>query len=108
MRPIDGDALKSIIQQEPTDGMYTHEILAVIDEQPTIESYGTWIPCSERLPGMGKRMLTTDIRGHVTVNKVLLFCDDVPVFDSYYRTGAERIIAWMPLPLPYREEKNDE
>lgn len=37
-RLIDADALVALIQQEPTDGMYTEEIVAVIAEQPTIEA----------------------------------------------------------------------
>ena len=46
MRPIDADALVALIQQEPTDGMYTEEIVAAIAEQPTIEAtpvvHGRW------------------------------------------------------------------
>lgn len=46
MRPIDADALAALIQQEPTDGMYTEEIVALITEQPTIEAspvvHGRW------------------------------------------------------------------
>lgn len=46
MRLIDADALVALIQQEPTDGMYTEEIVAVIAEQPTIEAapvvHGRW------------------------------------------------------------------
>lgn len=45
-RLIDADALVALIQQEPTDGMYTEEIVAVIAEQPTIEAtpvvHGRW------------------------------------------------------------------
>ena len=47
MRPIDADALVALIQQEPTDGMYTEEIVAAIAEQPTIEAtpvvHGYWV-----------------------------------------------------------------
>lgn len=46
VRLIDADALVALIQQEPTDGMYTEEIVAVIAEQPTIEAapvvHGRW------------------------------------------------------------------
>lgn len=38
MRLIDADALVNRIRQEPTDGMYTEEILEAIGEQPTIEA----------------------------------------------------------------------
>lgn len=46
-RLIDADALVALIQQEPTDGMYTEEILEAIGEQPTIEAtlvvHGEWV-----------------------------------------------------------------
>lgn len=46
-RLIDADALVALIQQEPTDGMYTEEIVAVIAEQTTIEAtpvvHGRWV-----------------------------------------------------------------
>lgn len=47
MRLIDADALVNRIRQEPTDGMYTEEILEAIGEQPTIEAapvvHGYWV-----------------------------------------------------------------
>lgn len=35
MRLIDADKLKKIVKEEPTDGMYTEEIIDLIDEQTT-------------------------------------------------------------------------
>lgn len=50
-RLIDADALASQIRQEPTDGMFTEEVLEVIDESPTIEAapvvHGRWIKDGE-------------------------------------------------------------
>lgn len=46
-RYIDADKLKELIRQEPTDGMFTNEILAAIDEQPSAdvrpERHGYWV-----------------------------------------------------------------
>ena len=46
MRLIDADALEDRIRQEPTDGMYTAEILEAIDEVPTVDAapvvHGRW------------------------------------------------------------------
>lgn len=57
MRLIDADALVALIQQEPTDGMYTEEIVAVIAEQPTIEAapvvHGRWARCGGDLHSSG-------------------------------------------------------
>lgn len=53
-RLIDADALVALIQQEPTDGMYTEEIVAVIAEQPTIEAtpvvHGRWTELPSMAP----------------------------------------------------------
>lgn len=38
MRLIVANALKDRIRQEPTDGMYTAEILEAIDEVPTVDA----------------------------------------------------------------------
>lgn len=37
-RLIDVDGLIDRIKQEPTDGMYTHEIIEAITEQPTVDA----------------------------------------------------------------------
>ena len=52
-----------------------------------------WIPCSERLPFDAGYYLTT-----TTYNEV--FCDYWNL-NEWNRT--EQVIAWMPLPEPYRE-----
>ena len=54
---IDEKKLIERIKQEPTDGMYTHEIIEAIEEQPKI---GGWIPCSERLPEEKINPVTND------------------------------------------------
>lgn len=38
MRLIDADGLIDRIKQKPTDGMYTHEIIEAITEQPTVDA----------------------------------------------------------------------
>ena len=46
VRLINANALKDRIRQEPTDGMYTAEILEAIDEVPTVDAapvvHGRW------------------------------------------------------------------
>ena len=37
-RLIDANILEERVNQEPTDGMYTHEIIAAIKEQPTVDA----------------------------------------------------------------------
>lgn len=62
-----------------------------------------WIPCSERLPKMGEKVLVS------TANTCF-----TQVFKGYYNKYPEdwvwennrikRVLAWMPLPEPYKEK----
>ncbi|MBR2895941.1 MAG: DUF551 domain-containing protein [Oscillospiraceae bacterium] len=55
-----------------------------------------WIPCSERLPEESGNYLTSTCFSEV-------YCDYwCSYIEKWNRT--EKILAWMPLPEPYREE----
>lgn len=64
-----------------------------------------WIPCSTEMPPTGKDVLVTLVDGAVTdgerwkpqEGKWFLFSDGVNGLD-------EDVLAWMPLPAPYRPE----
>lgn len=62
-----------------------------------------WIPCSERLPVENQICIVTD----ETMRNTYEYRFSKETYDAtqgwtYLR---RRIIAWMPLPEPYREEK---
>ena len=79
-----------------------------------------WIPCSERLPEANGRYLVTrglDVCGGAIWNRVYIinhsdlmglkseriwWCGNVGKSDFEHIND---VIAWMPLPEPYREEK---
>lgn len=66
--------------------------------------HGEWIPVSERLPERYKEVIVTDIETSDTYQSQYLGngyweCDN--------GTLKNRIIAWMPLPEPYKEEENE-
>ena len=110
MRIIDADAFKNYIRGALDDvkhlykdnGAWAKEITDSfckdIDEQPTVEAEPRWIPCSERLPEERGFYLTT------TKDKAV-YCDHWNE-DNFDRT--EMVIAWMPLPEPYRGGDEDE
>ena len=98
MRPIDGDKL---IEEASKDGAYGYVSVKEIADAPTIEQYGTWIPVTERLPEEDGSYMTTTEYGAVRVNHFY-------PRNKTWGYKSNRTIAWMPLPLPYREEKKDE
>ena len=60
-----------------------------------------WIPCSERLPAEDGYYLTT-IRFYHLHNLVAMGCN----FEDgkwLYMDGDDEVLAWMPLPQPYKE-----
>ena len=70
--------------------------------------HGEWIPYSERLPEEGKLVL-------VTLNPISLKDAVHPVIiakyttemDSWIYTIPDAVLAWMPLPEPYKEEGDE-
>ena len=131
-RPIDADLL-GLTDMEiiMCDGDYKEALKMLIDkieDAPTIESEPQWIPVSERLPeehdSIFKRYYGTDKWRNAmfqsSSEKVITTCEfaDGTRFtetnmtcDGKWRTDKyppRTVIAWMPLPEPYREEGGSE
>lgn len=92
MRAIDADELKERV--EYINDEYGH-IYDEIDNMPTIEPQQRWIPVSERLPEKDGCYLTTTMYKQV-------YCD---YWNGDYFDRTETVIAWMPLPSPYKGER---
>ena len=94
------------------------QIASIIENQPKI---GEWIPVSERLPEMHREDMEAEGEYYMISNPVIV-TDGQQIYiaeyeeDMDYRYGwhsfdgedYDNIIAWMPLPEPYRPEKEDE
>jgi len=114
MRLIDADALISELLRginADTDRSVQTEftkslcmlLCKAIEIQPTIDAEPHWIPCSERLPEDDRSKVVTLANGITEV--------------GYYSNGDwwcigdtvtlenPTVIAWMPLPEPYRGEE---
>lgn len=83
-------------------------------EVVSAEAVQGWIPCSERLPDIGELVLITQNRGDgdKTVETAYLTSDgpndlywSIELFKS---RETDEVLAWMPLPKPYREESEVE
>ena len=134
MRLIDADALKKTLRDwirdhwteaftgddagwEFTDMIERAE---TIDANPTVHAH--WIPCSERLPeekdagilkklGTSKRseyvLATVEVKGERMTVTVCTY-DGEWDWNMKYAFPDYKIIAWMPFPEPYREERTEE
>lgn len=93
---------KNSIFKKVTVGEET--VYDVIDRLPKI---GEWIPCSERLPKeKDGKVLICEENGKVMTGKYSEYSD------TWYKgdmcgVGDSKVIAWMPLPKPYKGENED-
>ena len=118
---IDEKKLIERIKQELTDGMFTHEIIEAIEEQPKI---GGWIPCSERLPEEHDSMfvkfkgtekwdsemfekISDDVNVTVEFENGKRKTETLHTVDGKWNGGQRgvkfKVVAWQPLPEEYHE-----
>lgn len=64
-----------------------------------------WIPCSERLPKQGQEVICQCRARIIKVLKLDANGDWYQDADHCYMSGF--VIAWMPLPEPYEERKEE-
>ena len=92
-----------------------NEVYRAINAVPSAQPEQRWIPVTERLPEAGIRYQVTFESGEVGYadfrNKIFFYDgsakENVWEIDRYYEDDGE-VIAWMPLPEPYRKETEDE
>ena len=121
MRLIDADALIERLKKDnpQTSKLKWAQILA--DNAPTIEpKTEEWIPCSERLPNEEGLYMATCKTFSDDYRFIDLFHYGKPMMPNHKVKGAcwyhsdsewgdvvyddTDILAWMPLPKPYRED----
>ena len=118
MRLIDADALKEYVKIFDIgcgcDDDHHERFLDAIDDAPTIEQ-PHWISCSERQPEEYGNYITTMNYGDVQE------CTYSPDKNTRFMRGGwstcesdgilfldiSEVIAWMPLPEPYKERRED-
>lgn len=100
---------------------YNDGIELAISVLSTLPSAQRWIPCSERLPDKeGEYLVTFNGKWHgpsvralwygtpfdiiIDRDKWVFYCDHEYGFETF--APRKPIVAWMPLPEPYKEENN--
>lgn len=78
------------------------EKLARLEDAKDTNVPGKWIPCSEKLPENAMNVIAQFSSGTVTE---LRYAGN-GIFEGIYEYSTKVIIAWMPLPEPYKQ--NDE
>ena len=105
MRLIDADRLKR--QVEGRSWRAKEKFIELIDNAPTIEAesvkHRRWIPVSERLPKQGQEVICQCRASIINVLKLDADGDWYQDASHCYMRGF--VIAWMPLPEPYKAEE---
>ena len=91
----------------------TRIALKRVEEQPTISPENPqpqWIPATERLPETSQDVLITRRRTRGTVRVMKAFyvpSDNGGIWASQCGICTTGVIAWMPMPEPYKVEHDD-
>ena len=106
-----GELAKLIADSADTIEMLSTKLSAANMERSSQYYHGGWIPCGERLPEEEQTVLVTCSDGGVYIYDRLNACDyeydDMRFWEDNMGCYQPRedVIAWMPLPEPYRGEK---
>ena len=73
------------------------QLLADLEQD---EKENGWIPCSERLPENGTNVIASFSSGTVTELRYVAN----GIFHGIYEYPTKVIVAWRPLPEPYKED----
>ncbi len=77
-----------------------------INAKPIIESERKteWLPCSEKLPKPYEDVLVSTSQNRIQLGWI---DRDAEWTITRFRIGDDKVLAWMPLPKSYKEEKTD-
>ncbi len=79
-----------------------------INNLPSAQPEQRWIPCSERLPEESGRYLISALDG---IRRRTTVTPYQPRYKAWTMTGKMaywKVVAWMPLPEPYKEGEQDD
>lgn len=97
---------EALIEKVKESGFFWFSKLLVIDalkKEESVPAEPQWIPCSERMPENNGNYMTCDEKGNI---HIFWYddCQKCPFNISEYHTRYYPVVAWMPLPQPYKGE----
>ena len=101
----------AVFDLEDGDTMPEHMDLNYIGATIDFHCRPMWIPCSERLPEKHGYYLVTTHHAippyHMFHPENDIYADDISIqkFDGKF---IDSVVAWMPLPEPYKEEEEEQ
>jgi hypothetical protein len=99
---ISREQAKASIRDKFKDLPSRVEINTILNELPSVTlQESKWIPCSERLPEVGERVLC---QCQANIYEVLKLTVDGWYHDNKHCYMSGFVIAWMPLPDQYKVE----
>lgn len=78
------------------------ELANELHKLPSAQPEPRWIPCSEKMPKVDEEVLATTVWGDVTI-ACRIGVDEWFIHEGGTNATTEDLIAWMPLPNPYKE-----
>lgn len=99
---IDRQAVLNLIEQSCCDLEYDCDNVALRKEVEALPTAQQWIPCSERLPDKNGYYLATCERFGRNAEKEVI-TDFVELYRGIWIEPGD-VIAWMPLPEPWKGE----
>ena len=97
----------AVIQQIKPRSKAIERIERGVYSLPPAQPEQQWIPCSERLPEHGGRYLISVLDGINRRTTVAPYLPRCKAWTMNGRMAYWKVIAWLPLPEPYREEEQD-
>ena len=108
MRLIDADELKKDLKNNYIyygETQLLDDFYKALNEQPTIQAVPQWIPVSERLPEPNVWVLVTVEQNGNRYQEIMRGNKYIEAWTDNINNYTDEITAWMPLPEPYKAEK---
>lgn len=103
------DALKDVSEHYTDKGREWHpHVDFMVEAIQDLPSAQRWIPVTERLPEEGKQVLVCDDGGFIYTAEGETRSDgEWQWYESVEYRPMEDVVAWMPLPEPWRGEEDE-